>query len=69
MKMTTPLKGYLLALLSVVAISNVYIFSKVALKEVSLPQFGVYWFGLGYFSLLGIVDHLMLLRNFHCVVI
>jgi len=47
MKMTTSLKGYLLAILSVIAISNVYIFSKVALKEVSLPQFGVYWFGFG----------------------
>lgn len=52
MKMTTSLKGYLLALLSVVAISNVYIFSKVALNEVSLPQFGVYWFGFGLFWIL-----------------
>ena len=26
--------------------SNVYIFSKAALKEVSLPQFGFYWFGI-----------------------
>lgn len=40
-------KGYLLALVSVIALSNVYIFSKIALKEVGLPQFGVYWFGFG----------------------
>ena len=45
--MTDSVKGYLLALVSVIAVSNVYIFSKVALKEVSLPQFGVYWFGFG----------------------
>ena len=47
MKMTNSLKGFLLALVSVIAVSNVYIFSKVALREVSLPQFGVYWFGFG----------------------
>ncbi|RLD19226.1 MAG: hypothetical protein DRI69_08790 [Bacteroidetes bacterium] len=47
MEMTNSLKGYLLALVSVIAVSNVYLFSKVALKEVSLPQFGVYWFALG----------------------
>lgn len=47
MKLTNPVKGFLLALISVIAVSNVYIFSKVALKEVSLPQFGVYWFGFG----------------------
>lgn len=29
------------------AVSNVYIFSKAALNEVHLAQFGVYWFGLG----------------------
>jgi drug/metabolite transporter (DMT)-like permease len=47
MKMTDSTKGFLLALVSVIAVSNVYIFSKVALKEVSLPQFGVYWFSFG----------------------
>lgn len=41
------LKGVLLAFLSVIAVSNVYIFSKAALGEVSFPQFGVYWFSLG----------------------
>jgi len=45
--MSHSLKGFLLAFLSVIAVSNVYIFSKVALKEVSLPQFGVYWFAFG----------------------
>lgn len=40
-------KGILLAFVSVIAVSNVYIFSKAALLEVSLPQFGVYWFSFG----------------------
>jgi len=52
MKMTNTVKGYLLSLISVIAVSNVYIFSKIALKEVSLPQFGVYWFGFGLFWIL-----------------
>jgi drug/metabolite transporter (DMT)-like permease len=47
MKISNAVKGYLLALVSVIAVSNVYLFSKIALKEVSLPQFGVYWFGFG----------------------
>jgi drug/metabolite transporter (DMT)-like permease len=37
-------KGYLFALLATLAFSNVYIFSKAALNEVHLAQFGVYWF-------------------------
>jgi drug/metabolite transporter (DMT)-like permease len=40
-------KGYILAFISVLAVSNVYIFSKAALNEVSLAQFGFYWFGFG----------------------
>jgi len=47
MKITNSLKGFFLALVSVIAVSNVYIFSKAALSEVSLPQFGVYWFAFG----------------------
>jgi drug/metabolite transporter (DMT)-like permease len=39
-------KGYSYALLATVAGSTVYIFSKAALNEVSLPQFGVYWFSM-----------------------
>lgn len=42
----SELKGYLFALLATVAGSTVYIFSKAALNQVSLPQFGVYWFAM-----------------------
>ncbi len=45
--MSDQYKGYLLAFVSVVSVSNVYIFSKAALNEVSLAQFGVFWFGFG----------------------
>ncbi|MEN8123965.1 MAG: DMT family transporter [Bacteroidota bacterium] len=45
--MNNQVKGYLLAFASVLSVSNVYIFSKAALNEVSLAQFGVYWFGFG----------------------
>jgi len=38
------IKGYLFALLATLAFSNVYIFSKAALNEVHLAQFGAYWF-------------------------
>ncbi|MBL7472042.1 DMT family transporter [Robertkochia sediminum] len=47
MNISSTFKGVLLALVSVIAVSNVYIFSKAALMEVSLPQFGVYWFSFG----------------------
>ena len=47
MKIKEENKGYLLALLSVIAVANVYIFSKAALAEVSIPQFGLYWFLFG----------------------
>lgn len=40
------IKGYAYALLATVAVSTVYIFSKAALNQVSLAQFGVYWFAL-----------------------
>lgn len=40
-------KGILLAIAAALAVSNVYIFSKAALNEIHLAQFGVYWFGLG----------------------
>lgn len=40
-------KGNLLAFVSVIAVANVYIFSKAAMAEVSIPQFGVYWFLFG----------------------
>ncbi|MGY5850068.1 DMT family transporter [Salegentibacter sp. F14] len=47
MKLSDKIKGVLLAFVSVIAVSNVYIFSKAALMEVSLAQFGVYWFAIG----------------------
>lgn len=47
MKIKEANKGNLLALLSVIAVANVYIFSKAALEEVSIPQFGFYWFSFG----------------------
>lgn len=40
-------KGYFSALIATLAFSNVYIFSKAALNEVHLTQFGVYWFAIG----------------------
>jgi drug/metabolite transporter (DMT)-like permease len=47
-------KGYLFAFGATLAGSMVYIFSKAALEEVTLPQFGVYWFSMaiGWNSLL-----------------
>lgn len=38
------IKGYLFAVVATIAFSNIYIFSKAALNEVHLAQFGVYWF-------------------------
>lgn len=46
MPLNPRFKGYSYALLATVAGSTVYIFSKAALNEVSLPQFGVYWFSM-----------------------
>ncbi len=40
-------KGYFWTFVSVLAVSNVYIFSKSALNQVSIIQFGFYWFGFG----------------------
>jgi drug/metabolite transporter (DMT)-like permease len=50
MKLNLPdrFKGYLYAFIGVIAVSNVYIFSKAALNEVSLAQFGIYWFAFGF---------------------
>ncbi len=41
-------KGYLLTFIGILAMSNVFIFSKAALQEVKLPQFGFYWFLMGF---------------------
>lgn len=40
-------KGYAFAIIATLSFSNVYIFSKAALNEVHLAQFGVYWFAIG----------------------
>ena len=46
----TRLKGYLFALIATLAFSNVYIFSKAALNEISLAKFWFYWFLIGAFG-------------------
>lgn len=38
-------KGYVLAFVATLSMSNVYLFSKAALNSVHLFQFGTYWFG------------------------
>jgi len=47
MKIKDTTKGYLWILIAVLAVSNVYIFSKAALNQISIIQFGFYWFGFG----------------------
>ena len=42
--MKTSNRGYLYALIATVCMSLVYLFSKAALNEISLPQFGFWWF-------------------------
>jgi drug/metabolite transporter (DMT)-like permease len=44
--MRPSIKGYLFALLATISFSNVYIFSKAAMQDVSLAQFGLLWFTL-----------------------
>lgn len=46
MKLTDRTRGYMFALIATVAMANVYVFSKAALNDLSLYQFGFYWFGL-----------------------
>ncbi len=50
---SNTIKGYFFALVATLAFSNVYIFSKAALNEVHLTQFGVYWFAIGTLFSLG----------------
>ncbi len=49
MKFSKAAKGIILAVSAAFAVSNVYIFSKAALNEIHIAQFGFYWFGLGIF--------------------
>jgi drug/metabolite transporter (DMT)-like permease len=44
LSMKTTEKGYFYAFLATICGSMVYLFSKAALNEVSLPQFGFWWF-------------------------
>lgn len=41
---TDRFKGYLFAIVATITFSNIYIFSKAALNEIHLVQFGFYWF-------------------------
>jgi drug/metabolite transporter (DMT)-like permease len=61
-KISNTAKGYLLSFISVIAVSNVYIFSKAALLEVNILQFGTYWFG---FALLWILLYTWYRKSFH----
>ncbi len=47
-KLPDKTKGYLLTFVGIIAMSNVFIFSKAALLELKLPQFGFYWFLSGF---------------------
>jgi drug/metabolite transporter (DMT)-like permease len=42
-------RGYFFAVLATVSFSNVYVFSKAALNEIHLIQFGFYWYAIGAF--------------------
>ncbi len=44
MKFSDKTKGYLFVFISVIAVSNVYIFSKAAMNSVNFSQFGALWF-------------------------
>lgn len=46
MKFSQKAKGYGFAFIATVAMANVYVFSKAALNELNLYQFGFFWFGL-----------------------
>jgi drug/metabolite transporter (DMT)-like permease len=46
-------KGYFFAILATVSFSNVYVFSKAALNEIHIIQFGFYWYAMG--ALLNII--------------
>ena len=44
--MKSKIKGIALALVATISFSNVYLFSKMAMKDVDLASFGILWFGL-----------------------
>jgi drug/metabolite transporter (DMT)-like permease len=45
---TSKYKGYFLAAFSAIAVSNVYIFSKAALRETDMVTFGFFWFLMAF---------------------
>ncbi len=47
MKFSDRTKGYLWTFVAVLAVSNVYIFSKAVMNQTSFPQFGFWWFFTG----------------------
>lgn len=46
MKINPKLKGYIYSFIATIALANVYIFSKAAMKEIDFGQFAFYWFGM-----------------------
>jgi len=61
MRNKNEIKGYLLVFLATIAMSNVYIFSKAALQEISLAQFGMFWFA---FALLWNLINLFVFKGY-----
>jgi len=60
------IKGYLFAFLATLGMANVYIFSKAALSELSIIQFGFFWFSMGlFYSLIYLIwsGKIKLIRN------
>lgn len=49
MNQKNRVKGYLFSLGASFALANSFVFSKAALNEVTMIQFGIIWFGLGVF--------------------
>lgn len=54
-------KGYIAVFIATIAMSNVYVFSKAALQELNLIQFGTFWFG---FALIWNILYLLFTKNF-----
>ncbi len=48
MNLSNNWKGFLWALVGTIAFSSLYVFSKASLNQVTLAQFGLYYFGIGF---------------------
>jgi drug/metabolite transporter (DMT)-like permease len=46
MKIPDRPRGYIFAFIATIAMANVYVFSKAALNELTIYQFGFFWFGM-----------------------